>query len=150
MCWWVMLQRFGNVDDHPHIIVLDQSTCKNNYTMQGLLTWVAQVLRACRLTTCLFLQTGCGRTVRQLTMTEATLKKWIMEGGRLAAIPQVTQARAVARSTPETEPLSCRLRPMRSTSMQVFAQFTWLFLYFSPEGPHGQMLFGLLSYPVEN
>lgn len=63
----------------------------------------------------------------QLTMTEATLKKQILEEA-LAATPQVTQARAAARSTPEMEPLSCSLRRKRPTSVQVFAQFICLFL----------------------
>lgn len=71
------------------------------------------------------MQIGCVRTVMQLTMTEATLKKQILEE-HLAA--QVTQARVAAHSTPEMEPLSCSLHHKRPTSVQVFAQFTCLFL----------------------
>lgn len=81
------------------------------------------------LTTRVFPHTECGRTAMQLTMREVTLKRWIVEGAlHLAAIPQATQVRAVARSPPEMEPLSCKLHLKRSTSVQVFAQFTWLSL----------------------
>lgn len=94
------------------------------------------------LTLSVFLQTECERTaMQQLTMREAMLKRWIVEGGlHLATIPQGIQARAVAHSLPGMEPLSCKLHLKRSTSGQVFAQFTCLSLESSSGASHGQML----------
>lgn len=68
-----------------------------------------------------FLQTECGRTATQLTMSEVT-KRWIVEGGlRLATIPLAIPARAGVHSPPEMERLSCKFHLKRSTNVQVFA-----------------------------
>lgn len=94
---------------------------------------------------CVFLQTECGRTAMQLTTREVTLKRRIVEGGlRLTAIPRAIQASAVARSPPEMEPLSCKLHLKRSTSVQVFAQFTWLFCSLLLRGCVGRCFWGVL------
>lgn len=101
-----------------------------------------------RLTLCVFLQTECGRTaMQQLTMREAMLKRWIVQGGlHLATIPQGIQARAVAHSPPGMEPLSSKLHLKRSISGQVFAQFICLSLESSPGGGHeGRCLWVVLK-----
>lgn len=134
---------------HHHLghLIKCQKTCSGvrENTLWGHLTLVTQIFMCSKwLTLCVFLQTECGRTAtQQLTTREATLKRWIVEGGlHLATIPQGIQARAVAHSPPGMEPLSCKLHLKRSTSGQVFAQFTWLSLESSPGGSHGQMLLG--------
>lgn len=99
------------------------------------------------LTLCVCLQTECERTaMQQLITTEATLKRWIVEGGlHLATIPQGIQARAVAHSPPGMEPLSCKLHLKRSTSGQVCAQFTCLSLESSPGGHLGRCFWGVFK-----